>query len=57
MTQIKAHLLEKNIATNCSQVTVPVLAGWTKKPFGHYAILKLFPQITKNFCIFTQKQL
>ena len=42
MTEIKAHLMEKNIATNCSQVTVPVLAGWTKKPFGHYAILKLF---------------
>ena len=48
MTQIKAHLMKKNIATNCSEVTVPVLAGWTKKPFGHYAILKLFfPQITK----------
>ena len=42
MTQIKAHLMEKNIATNCSQVTVAVLAGWTKKSFGHYAILKLF---------------
>ena len=41
MTQIKAHLMEKNIATNCSQATVPVLAGWTEKPFGHYAILKL----------------
>ena len=24
-------------------VTVLVLAGWTKKPFGHYAVLKLFP--------------
>ena len=47
MTQIKAHLMEKNTATNCSQVAVPVLAGWTKKPFGHYAILKLFSQITK----------
>ena len=44
MTQIKAHLMEKkNIATNCSQVTVPVSAGWTNKPFGHCAILKLFP--------------
>ena len=32
----------KNIATNCSQVTVLVLAGWTKKSFGHYAILKHF---------------
>ena len=29
MTQIKAHLMEKNIAANCSQVTVSVLAGWT----------------------------
>ena len=38
----------KNIATNCSQVTVPVLAGWTKKPFGHYANMKLFAQITKS---------
>ena len=43
MTQIKAYLMEKNIATNCFQVTVPVLAGWTKKPFGRYATLKLFP--------------
>ena len=42
MTQIKDQLMEKNIATNCFKVTVPVLAGWTKKPFGHYAILKLF---------------
>ena len=42
MTQIKAPLMEKNIASNCSQVTVPVLAGWTKKYFGHYSILKLF---------------
>ena len=42
MTQIKAYLMKKNIATNCSQVTVHVLAGWTKKPFGHYAIMKLF---------------
>ena len=42
MTQIKAHLMEQNIATNCSQVTVSVLAGWTKKSFGHYAMLKLF---------------
>ena len=36
MTQMKAHLMEKNIATNCFQVTR--VAGWTKKPFGHYAI-------------------
>ena len=43
MTQIKAHLMEKNTATDCSQVTVPVLAGWTKKPFGHHAIFKFFP--------------
>ena len=49
MTQIKAHLMEKNTATNCYHVTVPVLAGWTKKPFGHYAILKLFSaQIAKT---------
>ena len=49
MTNLKLNLImEKNIATNCSQVTVPVLAGWTKKPFGHYAILKLFAQITKS---------
>ena len=47
MTQIKAHLMENNIATNCSQVTVPVLAGWTKKPFAHYAILKFSLQIIK----------
>ena len=33
----------KNIATNCSQVTVLILAGWTKKPVGHYPTLKLFP--------------
>ena len=40
MTQIKAHLMEKNIATDRSQVTLLVLAGWTKKSFGHYAILQ-----------------
>ena len=35
MTQIKAHLMEKkNIATNCFQVTVPVLAGWTRNPLA-----------------------
>ena len=32
----------KSIATNSSQVTVPVLASLTKKAFGHYAVLKLF---------------
>ena len=42
MIQIKAHLMEKNIAPNCSQVIVPILAGWTKKLFGYYAISKLF---------------
>ena len=41
MTQLKL-INGKNIITNCSQITVPVLAGWTKKPFGQYAILKLF---------------
>ena len=44
MTQVKAYLMEKNIATNCSQVTVPALAGWTKKPFGHWSYS---PHITK----------
>ena len=43
MTQIKAHLMEKNISADCSQVAVLVLAGWTKEPLGHYAIFKLFP--------------
>ena len=39
MTQIKAHVMEKAL-----QFTVPsVSEGWTKKPFGHYAILKPFP--------------
>ena len=42
MTQIKAHLME-NVPQLTVEVTVPVLAGWTKKRFGHYAILKLFP--------------
>ena len=49
MPQIKAHLMEKNIAINCSRVTVPVLAGWTKKPFGHYAILKHIPLRSRVF--------
>ena len=48
MTQIKADLMKKNIATNCLQVTVPVLAGWAKKPIGHYAILNLFPLRSPN---------
>ena len=43
MTQIESHLMEKNIATNCSYVKIPVLVGWRKKPFGHYAILNFFP--------------
>ena len=43
VTQIKTYLMEENIATDCSQVTAPVLAGWRKKPFGQYAILKLLP--------------
>ena len=42
MTQIKAYLNGKNIATNYFQVTVSVSAGWSKKPFGHYAILEHF---------------
>ena len=33
----------ENIATNCSMVKVPALAGLTKKRFGHYAILKFPP--------------
>ena len=37
MTQTEAHLKEKTL-----QLTDPILAGWTKKPFDHYAILKLF---------------
>ena len=40
VTQIEAHLME-NVATNCSQVTVPVLADWTKKPFGHIKVFQL----------------
>ena len=44
MTQIKAHLMEENIATNCFQVTVPVLAE-TLWPL-HY-LEDFFPQITK----------
>ena len=32
----------ENIATNCSQVTIPALGGLTKKYFGHYALLKIF---------------
>ena len=32
--QTKAHLMEKNIATNCSQVTVPVLAVLGQNPLG-----------------------
>ena len=55
MTQIKAHLMEKNIATNCSLLTVPVLAGWTKKPFGHYAVLELF-SLRSPSDIWTQKK-
>ena len=47
MTQIKSYLMEKNVVTNCSQVTVPVLADWTKRPFGHYTIMKLSHQIIK----------
>ena len=42
MTQIKAHLMEKTLQLTIPK-WVPVLAGWTKKPFGNYAILKLFP--------------
>ena len=32
----------KNIATNCSMVTVLALDGLTKKCFSHYALLKIF---------------
>ena len=43
MTQIKAHLMEKTL-----QLTVPrqqclFQLVEQSKPFGHYAILKLFP--------------
>ena len=41
----------KNIVSNCSQVTVPVLASWTKKPFGHYAILKLPLRSSSTWCL------
>ena len=34
MTQIKGHLMEKNVAANCSQITVPVIAGWIKNPLA-----------------------
>ena len=34
MTQIKAHLMENNIATNCSQLTVPVLAVEQRNPLA-----------------------
>ena len=33
----------ENIATNCSTVIVLALDGLTKKHFGHYALLKIFP--------------
>ena len=46
VTQIKAHLME-NIATNCSQVTVPVLAGWTKKPILTLPLIK-YPMPSTN---------
>ena len=37
----------KNIAANCFMVTVLASDGLTKKHFGHYALLKTSPQITK----------
>ena len=43
----------KNIATNCSQVTVSVLALWTKKPYGHYATLELFPLRSLSLTLIT----
>ena len=33
----------ENIATSSSRVTVFALDGLTKKHFGHYALLKIFP--------------
>ena len=33
----------EKIATNCSRVTVLASDGLTKKHFGHYALLKIFP--------------
>ena len=43
MTQITANLMEKTQKTSCSRVTVLALDGITKKHFGHYALLKIFP--------------
>ena len=46
MTQITNYskFNGENVATNCSMVTVLALDGLTKKHFGHYALLKFFPQ-------------
>ena len=33
----------ENIATNCSRITVFASDGLTKKHFGHYTLLKVFP--------------
>ena len=38
----------ENIGTICSVVTVLALDGLTKKQFGHYAVLKISPQISKK---------
>ena len=43
MTQITAKFIGENIAANCFMVTVLALNGLTKKHFGHYALLKIFP--------------
>ena len=43
MTQITANLMGEKIATNCSRATALALDGLTKKYFGYYALLKIFP--------------
>ena len=43
LAQIEAHLMEKNIATNSSHVTVLILAGWTKNPLATTLSLTFFP--------------
>ena len=52
MTQIKAYLMEKkNIATNCSQVTVPVLAEYYSK-WGYQHNFHFYGFIDPLECIF-----
>ena len=37
--------------TYCSVVAVPALVGLTKKHFGHYAILKIYPSDHQVFIL------